>query len=275
MGFVLVLVYLTLCKFIDLQPNYISISCVQYVIIGSKFYTYDWFEPMIILFILAIYIHPWTCVYPQSLMEKNSYPNSCTQSLNMKELDEGQYNQYIDNLQLLENSLTSYFEQQNILHTWLARLILNIIIDDNIQIDGMLRPLIGLHLCKLQYFVFLHTLHLFTMWHSLGITILLEIHVEHCLTKVDYFKILICSFTIHYLHIITKPKCCKRLNNCNSMNIENKNKHSSRMTPMDVHAKIVDQTHIGPLLYMFYAWNGHLQAQVRHNRAQIVLVLGY
>jgi len=50
-------------------------------------------------------------------MEKNSYPNSCTQSLNMKELDEGQYNQYIDNLQLLENSLTSYFEQQNILHT--------------------------------------------------------------------------------------------------------------------------------------------------------------
>jgi hypothetical protein len=44
---------------------------------------------------------------------------------------------------------------------------------------------------------------------------------------------------------------------------------------MDVHAKTIDHTHIGPLLYMFCAWNGHFQAQVRHNRAQSVLVLGY
>jgi hypothetical protein len=44
---------------------------------------------------------------------------------------------------------------------------------------------------------------------------------------------------------------------------------------MDVQAKMVDHTRIGPLLYMFCAWNGHLQAQVMHNRAQSVLVLGY
>jgi hypothetical protein len=47
------------------------------------------------------------------------------------------------------------------------------------------------------------------------------------------------------------------------------------MTPMDVHVKIVDHRHIGPLLYMFCAWNGHRQAKVRHNKAQSVLVLGY
>jgi hypothetical protein len=59
------------------------------------------------------------------------------------------------------------------------------------------------------------------------------------------------------------------------MNIENKNKHKSRMTPMDVHVETIDHTHIGPLLYMFGAWNEHLQAQVEHNKAQHVLVLGY
>jgi hypothetical protein len=59
------------------------------------------------------------------------------------------------------------------------------------------------------------------------------------------------------------------------MNIENKNKHRSRMTPMDVHVKTIDHTHIGPLLYMFGPWNGHLQAQVEHKKAQDMLVLGY
>jgi len=44
---------------------------------------------------------------------------------------------------------------------------------------------------------------------------------------------------------------------------------------MDVHAETIDHTHIWPLLYMFGAWNGHLQAQVEHNKAQHVLVLGY
>ncbi len=47
------------------------------------------------------------------------------------------------------------------------------------------------------------------------------------------------------------------------------------MTPMDVHVETIDHTHIGPLLYMFGAWNEHLQAQVEHNKAQHVLVLGY
>ncbi len=44
---------------------------------------------------------------------------------------------------------------------------------------------------------------------------------------------------------------------------------------MDVHVETIDHTHIGPLLYMLCVWNGHLQAQVGHNMAQSVLILGY
>jgi hypothetical protein len=62
-------------------------------------------------------------------------------------------------------------------------------------------------LCFPTYLAFVHNVTFFKDY--LEVLTLLKIHVQQCLAKVDYFKIMICSFTLQYLHIIRKPNVVK------------------------------------------------------------------